>query len=246
MAPSATPVRLVWAVMGNRGCSSCQHTYGVIEVEHVAREKEVDVFYESYPSTVWPSVKAEFFRILPNGKELWAFRDVPLSPARMAIRLRGNGSEYWWDNNGGGNYVLSVDPAVGGQQVLGAAADGVIVRQATFTMNGGRNTLSVKLVGPTLRETDRGDVGIVYSTDGWRSVLVAFAEPRTTAGAHAEWALELGLLGQEVRFAAFTRDGAGRLRWDNAYGQDFFCGQPSPWAAPGCTGGALLPREVDF
>jgi hypothetical protein len=247
--PSGSPVRLVWANMTNHGCSSCEDTYGVIEVIHAGSEKEVDVFYggyESSSSTAWPHVRASRLRSVAGNRELWAFKGIPLGRVRMAIRLRTGGQEYW-DNNGGRNYELTSAqnyPSGVGMYLAGPGSSGIVVREATITI-GWRSSLNVKMIGPAGADSASTDAAIVYSTDGWFTTKTAVATRTSTFGEFQEWSVDLELPWREVSFAAVGHEN-GVARWDNAYGKNFFCGQPGPFEASTCTGGALLPRELSL
>lgn len=236
--PGPTPVRLVWATMGNYGCSSCQHTYGVIEVIDFGYDKAVDVFYESYSGGAWRSVAAQHLTTLPGNRQLWAFKYLHAGSTQLAIRLRTGGQEHW-DNSGGRNYTLSLDPTAGGAHVLGAGSSGISVVEASF-VPGYRSTLRVKMIGPAGADSE---AAIVYSVDGWFNSDKVAATRTATGRDFDEWTVELEVTSRDVRFAAVGTSG-GVAHWDNAYGQNFFCGQPGPFEATRCVGGALLPSEL--
>lgn len=239
-APSENPVRLVWATMVNHGCSSCQETYGVIEVMDRGYDKAVDVFYESYPSSEWPSVSATRVRTLAGNRELWAFKGIPVSPARLAIRLR-TGGQVFWDNNGGRDYRLGTGSASGDSRILGPGSSGVSVVEATFEVApGARNLLTVKLIGPS-----GADAALVYSTNGWFRTSEAVAVRTARGQEFDEFTVQVELPTRDVRFAGVARQG-DEERWDNACGENFFCGMAGPFEPVRCSGGSILPRELGY
>jgi hypothetical protein len=219
----AQPVELLdanLAYVGTQSCSSCYRLEGTVEVENLAYEKQVSVFWTANGSD-WRVGEADWAVPSHGGREIWRFKlDVgPLGDAaavQLAVRYRVAGSEYW-DNNGGRDFVVWQNGSYetwpvrvlyayvgGGLGCYGQCGDfraDITVENLAYAK---RVTLVYSVDGGSWRELEATwQHGLDNNRELWRA-YVSYLPRRTST----------------VRFAVRYRV-AGREYWDNNFGNDY-------------------------
>jgi hypothetical protein len=221
----AQPVELLDAELaytGDPSCASCYRLRGTVEVENLAYEKQVSVFWTG-DGTVWRAAKADYAVPSSSGYEIWRF-NIDVGPiggdppvVRLAIRYSVAGQDYW-DNNGGQDFVVRpngsyetwpvrvLDAHVGGglgcYGLCGEFRADILVENLAYAK---QVTLVYSVDGGNWTELEATwQYGLHNNRELWRAYVRYL--PRRTA---------------TVRFAVRYRVAGGEY-WDNNFGWDHY------------------------
>jgi hypothetical protein len=237
VALSAAPVRLQFAqdvsfVLAN--ARVIHQVTGQVEVENLAYEKSVDVFY-TLDGVAWQSTEACYENSLASGKDVFTFaiclpesdynNGVYASRAvRFAVRYRVAGQTFW-DNNGGPDYTVATmgDNRQAPRLVLGSAA--VRLMGVRCSPAGGSPDGWVFEGRVALRNLGfQKQVNIVYTTDDWATTRVTVAWYNGVL----EDGLEVWVFSVAANHAvppkhefAISYAVNGQTAWDNNAGRNF-------------------------
>jgi hypothetical protein len=220
---------------------------GVVAVKDLGQTtREVVVHYQSKLSNdaterPWATVKATRVR-----GQLWEFKTAPLRMGSgyhyiprfvhsFAVQYKA-GSQEFWDNNNGANYVVSGDenggwvPGHRGPAAVFCAGD-LVVESAMWDGNYLSGSVIVKNLGYGKR------VGFFYTTDGWRTTRSGEASyERSFEQSNLErWKFSVLAVTthlEKVVFAVYV-EANGTRQWDNNLGRNHALtldGKSSPWA----------------
>jgi hypothetical protein len=198
------------------GCQGCTRRMAVVMTTGRYFQEKVGVRYRR-GSGEWVEQQGSFLREIDDRRALWLVNDLPPeSPFVFAVHYQaftsgGFGLDFW-DNNGGGNYAVAGDGALG--PGIDIAAASVSMRDASW---------SAKLVVRNL--SAQKAVSAVYSTDEWRTTQTAIAhfDHGDGDGTAEVWTVDGSIAsGTSVEFA-FEAQQAGRSSWDNDFGTNYRC-----------------------
>ncbi len=210
-----------------------------IQVENLGYRKDVRVVWAGEDG-VWRELKARYDRPAERNRELWHARtsfdgthrkELP-GKIQFALRYRVNGSEYW-DNNKERNY--SVFPEFG----LTAPEEIRLIDVGYApVLERGQKTCPITVA--IRRSVNAGRVGIVWTTDGWKTRHDTRCAPggpwrkmcRYSAGVPGSngWQLWNGNLEPRdsfrIEYAVYCDTGKDII-WDNNFGRNYLARRES-------------------
>lgn len=232
------PIRLKVAFNQNYAVSGMTFDWTTLfaKVRNIAFDKEVDLVYSPFGSSVWLERPLGFVSHHGN-YDVFGSDSVTLSSVEtFALRYRVAGAEYW-DNNFGADYTI-------GAAFSGKVGGHVCLRSATAfraTEAGGGFTFDTgwfegEIVVDNLAFNKQ--VGVVYTRDAgmtWNTVNGSYLGPVAAIAANVAgvevWKFKTPQLNIEptsdvYRFAVFFEvTDWGVTYWDNNFGQDYFLSQ---------------------
>lgn len=189
--------------------SYCFKGHYEIVVKNIAYEKKVSI-WTNHAS--WAAISAEFEETLPGKLEKWI---APASEGQhdFAVKYFVDGTEYW-DNNSGSNY--KAPQVMDGFSVI-TGKDFPIVHGASSLVN---SKLRVHAAVQNLG--DNKEVGLIYSSDGWKTFETLKAEFYWTMQSGIEvWLVEQNLnTNSDIEFALFYKVNDCEY-WDNNFSRNY-------------------------
>ncbi|MCO5061060.1 MAG: hypothetical protein M9963_03510 [Kiritimatiellae bacterium] len=162
--------------------------------------------------------------MLPNGtngiNKLWHVNLGPFPAGttnRFAIGVTFNGTNTIWENNGGSDYVATVNMPLHLKAIRNSyhyPSDADLDPGDTFYINTETHPIGAAT-----------NVRVVYTTDDGTNWLTANLSSNGVADGHTLWHVNLGTnfaAGTTIRYALEARDFYGASLWDNNWGEDFY------------------------
>ena len=194
----------------------------VVRVKNLAYDKQVALFVRDPAGGPWTELGGWFQQQLGTDYELWSVADFITwqGDYEFAVQYTAAGTTYW-DNNGGGNYLLHVTKLSAADNTGGLAPAPVQLTSLTASV-----ATAGKIAGTVVLQNLAYDksVNAVYTTDHWTTTQTAaatYGSGPTLDGAET-WSFTIdapatpGSVELAVSYTA-----AGATYWDSFFGRNY-------------------------
>jgi hypothetical protein len=192
-----------------------------IVVQNLAFHKNVAIHAQI--GSAWQDIPATFAQSLPDNREVWS-APASNSETQFVAKYQVNGATFW-DNNEGANYpfpqAFDEFEALSGRNykiVLGSASIG-----------GGNLHVTVGVQDLAFAKV----VGMVYTTDGWATVQIAFGSFEREMDSGLEvWGITAPIGSSSAAELAVFYRVLGQEFWDNNFWRNYRVTptDPQDWA----------------